>query len=68
LIWNASVADAATPTATVTQILGHVRDTLGRSSVVLLMHDTYGKNNTAAALPKVIEMYEDSGFVFKTLN
>ena len=35
--------------------------------VVLLMHDTYGKEETAKALPKIIKYYKDNGYEFKTL-
>lgn len=35
--------------------------------VVLLMHDTYGKEETVKALPSVIEYFKDHGFEFKIL-
>ena len=36
--------------------------------VVLLMHDTYGKEETAKALPRIIQYFKDNGYEFKTLS
>ena len=37
-------------------------------SIVLLMHDTYGKEATVDALPQIIEYYQSLGFEFKTIK
>lgn len=37
-------------------------------SVVILMHDTFGKETTAEALPSIIEYYQSQGYSFATLN
>ena len=37
-------------------------------SIVLLMHDTYGKEATVDALPQIIEYYKSLGFEFKTIK
>ena len=37
-------------------------------SVVLLMHDTYGKEETVKALPQIIEYLQDKGFEFRTIK
>ena len=36
--------------------------------VVLLMHDTYGKEETVKALPAIITYFKDNGYEFKTLS
>lgn len=45
------------------QLLGPEAD-----SVVLLMHDTYGKEETVKALPSIIEYFQNNGFEFKTMK
>ncbi len=35
--------------------------------VVLLMHDTYGKEETVKALPTIIKYFKDNGYEFRTL-
>ncbi|MBP3872011.1 MAG: polysaccharide deacetylase family protein [Faecalicoccus sp.] len=37
-------------------------------SLVILMHDTFGKETTAEALPTIIEYYQSQGYSFATLN
>lgn len=37
-------------------------------SVVVLMHDTYGKEETVKALPEIIQYFKDKGFEFKTIK
>lgn len=37
-------------------------------SVVMLMHDTYGKGETVKALPGIIEYLKSKGFEFKTIK
>ena len=45
-------------------------DALGPNadSVVVLMHDTYGKEETVKALPEIIQYFKDKGFEFKTIK
>ncbi|MCI6188374.1 MAG: polysaccharide deacetylase [Clostridium sp.] len=45
-------------------------DALGpdADSVVVLMHDTYGKEETVKSLPGIIEYFKDKGFEFKTIK
>ena len=40
----------------------------GKEMVVLLMHDTYGKEETAKSLPTIIKYFKDNGYEFKTLS
>ena len=52
------------------QVLKNYVEGLGENadSIVVLMHDTYGKSETAKALPEVIEYFKDKGFEFKTIK
>lgn len=66
--WNALSKDAEGPKKSADQLLANVKETAaGKEIVVLLMHDTYGKEETAKALPKVIEYFQQNGYEFKTL-
>lgn len=37
-------------------------------NIVILMHDTYGKEETAKALPQIIEYLQGKGFEFRTMK
>ncbi|WWU66151.1 polysaccharide deacetylase family protein [Clostridium baratii] len=37
-------------------------------SIVILMHDTYGKAETVKALPQIIEFFKSNGFEFRTIK
>ncbi|MGL5752775.1 MAG: hypothetical protein ACRCXT_19710 [Paraclostridium sp.] len=38
----------------------------GKEMVVLLMHDTYGKEETVKALPQIIKHFKENGYEFRT--
>ena len=66
--WNALNADAEGPKKDAEQLYQHAVETSkGKNLVVLLMHDTYGKEETAKALDKIIKYFKSSGYEFKTL-
>lgn len=44
-----------------------IKTSEGKEMVVLLMHDTYGKEETVKALPAIIKYFKDNGYAFKTL-
>ncbi|KZL92253.1 hypothetical protein [Clostridium magnum] len=39
-----------------------------KEKVILLMHDTYGKEETAKALPEIIKYLRDCGYEFKIIK
>ena len=45
-----------------------IKTSKGKEMVVLLMHDTYGKEETVKALPSIIKYFKDNGYEFKTLS
>lgn len=66
--WNALNADAEGKRKDAKQLAEHaIRTSEGKEIVVLLMHDTYGKEETMKALPEIIKYYKDNGYTFKTL-
>lgn len=66
--WNAYDFDAEGARKNSYQLLEHVKSSVGnQSKVIILMHDTYGKEETAKALPSIIEFLKSSGYEFKTL-
>lgn len=66
--WNALNKDAEGPKKSADQLVQEAINTSkGKEMVVLLMHDTYGKEETAKALPQIIKYFKDNGYKFKTL-
>ena len=66
--WNALNADAEGPKKNAKQLaLYAITTSEGQEMVVLLMHDTYGKEETDKALPTIIKYFKDNGYEFRTL-
>ncbi|MCR8744868.1 polysaccharide deacetylase family protein [Romboutsia lituseburensis] len=66
--WNALNADAEGRKKNASELAEHAKKTAeGKEMVVILMHDTYGKEETAKALPEIIKYFKDNGYEFKTL-
>lgn len=67
--WNALNADAEGKKKNANELLEQVKKTSeGKEMIVLLMHDTYGKEQTAKALDSVIKYYKENGYKFKILG
>ena len=71
--WNALNKDAEGKTKNADELLQCTKDTVealgpNADSVVLLMHDTYGKEETVKALPRIIEYLQSKGFEFRTIK
>ena len=67
--WNALNADAEGPKKNAQQLVDFaIKTAQGKEMVVLLMHDTYGKEETVKALPAIIKYFKDNGYEFKTLS
>ena len=66
--WNALSKDAEGKKKNADELVQCAVETSeGKEIVVLLMHDTYGKEETVKSLPKIIEYFENNGYEFKTL-
>lgn len=73
LDWNAMTGDAepkkrrpATVDAMVTMATQPITD--GMQVVVMLAHDSHGKDLTVASMPRIIEAYRAAGYGFGTLS
>ena len=67
--WNALSKDAEGAQKNAEQLTEEVKKTVGnKTKVVLLMHDTYGKEETAKALPGIIAYLKNQGYEFRTFK
>lgn len=67
--WNCSDLDTVPTTKTADQIVQNTISYIGnKEKVILLMHDTYGKEETAKALPRIIEYYKARGYEFERIK
>ena len=67
--WNSLNQDAEGPKKVASQLSDiAIKESKDKDIVVLLMHDTYGKEETAKALPQIIKYFKDNGYEFKTLR
>lgn len=66
--WNALNKDAEGKKKNSEELYKEAVETSkGKDMVVLLMHDTYGKEETAKYTDKIIQYFKDNGYIFKTL-
>ena len=71
--WNALNKDAEGKQKNADELLQSTKETVealgpDADSVVFLMHDTYGKEETVKALPQIIEYFQEKGFEFRTIK
>ncbi|WP_297713425.1 polysaccharide deacetylase family protein [Clostridium sp.] len=71
--WNALNKDAEGKKKNSDELVQCVKESVevlgpNADSVVLLMHDTYGKEETVKALPRIIEYLQSQGFEFRTIK
>lgn len=67
--WNALNKDSEGKKKSPEQLTAEaIKYSEGKDMVVLLMHDTYGKENTAKSLDSLIKWYKKNGYSFKTLG
>lgn len=67
--WNAYDGDSEGGRKNAEQLLQEVKNTVGnKEKVVLLIHDTYGEEETAKALPEIIKFLKDCGYEFRTIK
>ncbi|KZL88365.1 polysaccharide deacetylase family protein [Clostridium magnum] len=67
--WNAYDGDSDGRRKSAEELLKEVKNTVGnQEKVVLLMHDTYGKEETARALPKIIEYLRSQRYEFRKIK
>ena len=66
--WTSLNADAEGKKKNANELADYaIKTAEGKEMVVLLMHDTYGKEETVKALPTIIKYFKDNGYEFRTL-
>ena len=63
--WNGSSGDGSVRT---TEELVAQATSFDSNNIILLCHDSHGKQTTVEALPQIIEYYQSQGYVFKALD
>lgn len=67
--WNVSSGDATNPPLTRQQVLDNVMKTAGKfNEPVILMHDVVKNTGTRDALPEIITLLRERGYVFDTIS
>ena len=67
--WNRQSGDAVRNPPAAATLAQNALDKLGTSSrVILLMHDSRSHANTVAALPAIIEGYQNAGYTLEALT
>jgi len=68
--WNVEIKDAAGKrNKKSAELFSILKEEVGaKSKVIILMHDTYGKVQTANALPQIIEYLKNQGYEFRTIK
>jgi len=67
--WNSLSKDAEGAPKNAEQLKQEVIKTMsGRQKGIILMHDTYGKEETAKALPEIIKYLKEQGYEFRTMK
>lgn len=67
--WNALSRDAEGPKKKSEQLVNEAIKTAGtKQKVILLMHDTYGKEETAKSLKDIIQYFKNNGYEFRVIK
>ena len=71
--WNALNGDAEGKKKNADELVEFAKKSVeglgpNADNVVVLMHDTYGKEETVKALPRIIEYLQSKGFEFKSIK
>ncbi|MBQ9067868.1 MAG: polysaccharide deacetylase family protein [Eggerthellaceae bacterium] len=64
--WDASFGDGAEHTTE--ELVGYVKEASPETNIVLLCHDSEGKQTTVEALPQVIEHFQGLGYTFEAID
>ncbi|HEY9061703.1 MAG TPA: polysaccharide deacetylase family protein [Pseudobacteroides sp.] len=67
--WNALNGDAEGIKVPAKKLVNNIVKSIeGKDSIIVLMHDSSGKETTVESLPQIISILKEKGFVFKTLD
>lgn len=67
--WNCETYDSRKGEKKAEDLLNAVKDTMPKNKdVIVIMHDTYGKQHTIDALPSIIEYFQSLNYEFKSFK
>ncbi|MGH4138965.1 polysaccharide deacetylase family protein [Clostridium sp.] len=67
--WNVNIYDGINPNLSVSQLVENSRIIKGnKNAAMVLMHCNFNNKNTVKALPKIIQYYSESGYIFKAIT
>lgn len=67
--WNALNGDTESKNPSTAKLISRLKETSrGKNKLIILMHDSNGKENTAKSLPAIIEYLKSQGYSFKVLE
>lgn len=66
--WNDCAGDAAGGHPTASELQKNVMKDADKDHLIVLMHDTAATKNTVEALPGIIEMLQQKGYIFDTVE
>ncbi len=67
--WNSMSGDAEGGHKSSDELLNYLKNSIkGKNKVVILTHDTYGKESSAKALPFIIDYLKSQGYEFGTIK
>lgn len=67
--WNTLPKDSEGQRKTASELVQELIKTVsGREKAIILMHDNYGKEETAKALPEIIKYLKEQGYEFRTMK
>lgn len=67
--WNTLPKDSEGQRKNASQLVQELIKTVsGREKAIILMHDNYGKEETAKALPEMIKYLKEQGYEFRTMK
>lgn len=67
--WNALNGDTESKNPSAEKLVARLKETSkGKKNLIILMHDSNGKENTAKSLPIIIDYLKNQGYTFKVLT
>lgn len=66
--WNVDSGDSLQKDVSTEDIVQNIKKSVLKESLIVLMHDSVGHENTVKALPEIINYYRELGYQFKPIT